>query len=66
MKPLLLLTALTLPVSSFPSAIVLAQGQGQALGRIEVTKGPNRMKGRKVPKRYIVTLEAKADPRQVA
>ena len=66
MKRLLLLTALTLPVTSVGYELATAQGQGPALGRVEVTKGPNRLKGQKIPRRFIVTLEPKANPRQVA
>lgn len=66
MKRLRLLVALTMPVTSLNYGAVLAQGQGQALGRVDVTKGPNKLKGRKIPKRYIVTLDPKDDPRRVA
>src|SRR4029453_15402200 len=66
MKKLLLFAALSLPVTTLGQEMAMAQGQGLALGHVEATKGPNRLKGQKIPKRYIVTLEEKANPRQVA
>jgi subtilisin family serine protease len=66
MKPLMIFAALTLPLTAMPLQPGLAQGQGLALGRIEATKGPHQGHGKPIPRRYIVTLEPKANPRQVA
>jgi len=67
MKIFLLLTALTLPATSIGTGLAIAQGLAIGLDRqVTVTKGPNKLKSRKVPQRYIITLEPRADPRRVA
>lgn len=67
MKPILILSALALPLTGIASQWAAAQGQGKglAVGQ-QISKGPNRLKADKVPRRFIVTLEPKVNPRQVA